>query len=247
MKDMDGHVRILIADNDSLYLDKLCRRFMENTTWTVLPAGNASHALEIIRLAVGDVDIALIDTVMPQGDGAEIMQRDDEYHGIEAAKIIGREFPDIRVFGMSVDVSEDGELFWNTRADGFFEKREFKAQGFKQALNKLNSALRNDELRGFRNNFDWNLKPVDRTPFAQPGNPKKPAQRPRVNTRMLEMLMKNPEAEGWSTQQWANYLGCAKSTVCGTAVWKKRLSPQHKVASADKAVSRRHNGRSVRD
>jgi hypothetical protein len=62
----------------------------------------------------------------------------------------------------------------------------------------------------------------DANPNAAPQTAAEPVSRPvktTVNARMIETLQKRPEANGWSAQQWAVHLGCAKSTVAGTSTW----------------------------
>lgn len=44
--------------------------------------------------------------------------------------------------------------------------------------------------------------------------------RQTVNTRMQTTLKRKPESRDWSARQWADHLGCAKSTVHDTSTWK---------------------------
>lgn len=45
------------------------------------------------------------------------------------------------------------------------------------------------------------------------------AHKPTVNARMFDMLSIKPESQGWSAQQWADHLGCGKSSVAESAAW----------------------------
>jgi len=45
-----------------------------------------------------------------------------------------------------------------------------------------------------------------------------------VNERMGAVLLKRPESREWSAQQWADCLGCRKSTVADTLQWKALLA-----------------------
>jgi len=53
--------------------------------------------------------------------------------------------------------------------------------------------------------------------YARKGNGPKAT----VNERMAGTIMKNPDAMGWNSTQWAKHLRCAKSSVVETATWKK--------------------------
>lgn len=46
-----------------------------------------------------------------------------------------------------------------------------------------------------------------------------------IEARMLKLFMDEPhEVASWSLRQWALALDCAESTVCGTGVWKNKLT-----------------------
>lgn len=49
-------------------------------------------------------------------------------------------------------------------------------------------------------------------------------KRVKVNDRMAAELLKNPDSCDWSTQQWADHLGCSKSTISVTPQFKALLS-----------------------
>jgi len=42
-----------------------------------------------------------------------------------------------------------------------------------------------------------------------------------VNVRMLDTILKNWNARGWTCTEWANYLKCGRSTVVETPTWKE--------------------------
>jgi hypothetical protein len=65
-------------------------------------------------------------------------------------------------------------------------------------------------------------------------------RRPRasVNARMLETMLSNHDARGWSCKQWATYLKCAKSSVVETKAWKE-LALLRDCARAERRNDRR--------
>ena len=69
-----------------------------------------------------------------------------------------------------------------------------------------------------------------------------PAKRKSVNARMLEIVQKNYEAQGWTSTKWAKELKCAKSSIVETKAWKtiKNFGDDLKVPrSNDRRQSRR--------
>ena len=64
-------------------------------------------------------------------------------------------------------------------------------------------------------------------------------RRTTVNDSMIAEMASNLEAvKGWTAQQWANRLGCGKSTVVETQTWKT-LSFVRQQAKAEKRNDRR--------
>ena len=62
---------------------------------------------------------------------------------------------------------------------------------------------------------------VDPADCRKAVNRLKKEKRLTANVRMMESLANNPKAvEGFTAEQWANYLGVAKSTIIGTVTWK---------------------------
>lgn len=82
---------------------------------------------------------------------------------------------------------------------------------------------------------------------SEEGDKKVDNPRPKatVNARMLELMQKDPKVKGWTCQEWAKKLGCARSTVHGTETWKM-LGQFRLEQKADRANDRRRNGKSIR-
>jgi len=51
-----------------------------------------------------------------------------------------------------------------------------------------------------------------------------------IRARMTTKLAQSPEALDWSCQQWADYLGCAKSTVGESKIWKEIIMTHREAA-----------------
>ncbi|MGV9713153.1 response regulator transcription factor [Gordonia sp. NPDC003424] len=64
-------MRILVADDDPVVAD-VVRRYLERDGMTVLLAGTGAAALSII--AATTVDLAILDVMMPDGDGISVCQ-----------------------------------------------------------------------------------------------------------------------------------------------------------------------------
>ncbi|MFW0797234.1 response regulator transcription factor [Gordonia sp. CPCC 205515] len=64
-------MRILVADDDPVVAD-VVRRYLERDGMTVLLAGTGAAALSIV--AEGAVDLAILDVMMPEGDGISVCQ-----------------------------------------------------------------------------------------------------------------------------------------------------------------------------
>ncbi len=50
--------------------------------------------------------------------------------------------------------------------------------------------------------------------------PKKKSKGRNINGAMLNMLLTNSDARGWSAREWAERLDCSHGTVTGTKAWK---------------------------
>jgi len=60
----------------------------------------------------------------------------------------------------------------------------------------------------------------------------------QVNARMLEEIMNNPNARGWTAAKWASHLKCAKSSVIDTPTWKA-LREHRETLRAERAKAKR--------
>lgn len=56
-------------------------------------------------------------------------------------------------------------------------------------------------------------------PKAKPG--KNNAPQASVNVRMMDAFQRDPKRGEWSARQWAEHLGCSKSTVHSQPIWKE--------------------------
>lgn len=68
------------------------------------------------------------------------------------------------------------------------------------------------------------LNSVVDTKLLPPDNPQadeEPNKKPSYNARMIDTLQSKPESLEWSTQNWADHLGCVKSTVHDQPAWKE--------------------------
>ena len=63
-------------------------------------------------------------------------------------------------------------------------------------------------------------------------------RRKNINARMLETIQSNPEALGWNTRQWAEYLKCSRPAVVDTKTWQD-LKMARERKRAEKARDRR--------
>jgi CheY-like chemotaxis protein len=78
--------RILVIDDEPFVLEALAR-VLGSTAVTVISASNADAGLTAMRES--PVDLAIIDVILPGMDG------------VEAIKIMRREFPDVRIIAIS--------------------------------------------------------------------------------------------------------------------------------------------------
>jgi hypothetical protein len=59
-----------------------------------------------------------------------------------------------------------------------------------------------------------------------------------INTRMIATIQRDETAMGWSCKQWAQHLGCAKSSVVETSTWQNLVMARER-AKAGRAMDRR--------
>jgi hypothetical protein len=57
-----------------------------------------------------------------------------------------------------------------------------------------------------------------------------------INAQILAKIHADPESVAWSAQQWAEHLGCTKSTVAETKAWKETLKVAKQIRIAEAAV-----------
>jgi len=69
---MPADARILVADDESSQR-RLLRAYLDKEGYAVVEADNGNDALAVIR--AGDVDVALVDVMMPGLDGFEVVRR----------------------------------------------------------------------------------------------------------------------------------------------------------------------------
>src|SRR5262249_10327443 len=92
-------------------------------------------------------------------------------------------------------------------------------------------------------------QPVPTTGSA-PNPPGEPADGPdrkgkRINEQMLGRLQREPESLYWSAQQWADALGCSKSTIAETHTWKTTIRAAKARERAEREMRQeRRQGRS---
>ncbi len=89
---------------------------------------------------------------------------------------------------------------------------------------------------------DHDDEPAEKEPVeaSTDGNGKTPREGKgkRINARMLEVIVENHEARGWTAQRWAEHFKCAKSTVIATTAWG-RLREYRKTLRAERAKAKR--------
>lgn len=84
-----------------------------------------------------------------------------------------------------------------------------------------------------------------KAPASVPATRKKAGRGKNVNACMAAALQDNPDARGWSAEDWAGRLGCAKSSVIGTKTWRL-IQSVRKMDAADAAGGRGRPGSSGR-
>ena len=73
---------------------------------------------------------------------------------------------------------------------------------------------------------------------ANKAKPRRATKGKAINAQMLKVLDQKPESRNWSAQQWADHLGCAKSTVGTCQVWKNTLATVRVIREVDRAEKR---------
>jgi hypothetical protein len=81
-----------------------------------------------------------------------------------------------------------------------------------------------------------------------PATPNQARKGKMINERMLARLQKEPESMLWSARQWADALGCSKSTIAETTTWKNTLQAiKAKERTEREMRQERHRGHSDDD
>lgn len=128
-------------------------------------------------------------------------------------------------------------------ADPLWTSNVFRASAL--AVDLLVAKLRPDTFNEFGSptgGAGAKLKPPAAGDNARkPDDPPRTSAAPKrsVNARMLEKIQTDlATCSGWTAQQWADYLGCVKSSVVATAAWKD-LAMGRERQRAEKAKAKR--------
>ena len=89
IRSLDGHETVLVVDDDDA-LRSLTARLLEQRGYTVVPAGDAAEALELLTTREGPVDLLLTDVVLS-----------GEAQGDDLARMVTSLRPDLPVLYMS--------------------------------------------------------------------------------------------------------------------------------------------------
>ena len=71
---MPDQVKILIIDDELIMRDG-CARILSQVGWTVITAENGHQGLDVIRRYPEEIDVVLLDLMMPGMSGMEILER----------------------------------------------------------------------------------------------------------------------------------------------------------------------------
>lgn len=72
-------------------------------------------------------------------------------------------------------------------------------------------------------------------PATKAGKPKVAT----INSRMLDVLQKEPESMDWTSKRWASKLGCSKGGVCQQPTWKEIIMVTRHSRRADREIDAR--------
>ncbi len=112
---------VLVAEDDAL-VRELSTRILLHSGYKVIVASNGDEAEDIVERRIEDVDIAVLDMVMPGKGGKEIFDR---------IKELKPELPVIFSTGYTTSVFDDGELDIN---DIIFLRKPFRKKEFLNAV-----------------------------------------------------------------------------------------------------------------
>jgi two-component system response regulator ResD len=100
---MSSGARVLVVD-DEYSLRRLLRTYLENEGFAVLEAENGLDALSLLRL--GNIDVALVDVMLPGLDGFEVVRRIRQQSTIPIILLTARGEETNRVVGLEVGADD---------------------------------------------------------------------------------------------------------------------------------------------
>ena len=100
---MISEARILVADDESAQR-RLLRAYLSKAGYTVVEADNGLDALALLR--VGDIDVALIDVMMPELDGFEVVRRIRSESAVPIILLTARGEETSRVAGLELGADD---------------------------------------------------------------------------------------------------------------------------------------------
>jgi DNA-binding response OmpR family regulator len=100
---MTAGARILVVD-DELGLRRLLRVHLENEGYTVVEADNGLDALSLLRQ--GEIDLALVDVMLPELDGFELVRRVRAESGVPIIMLSARGEETHRVAGLEIGADD---------------------------------------------------------------------------------------------------------------------------------------------
>jgi len=98
-----SEARILVADDESAQR-RLLRAYLSKAGYTVVEADNGLDALALLR--VGDIDVALIDVMMPELDGFEVVRRIRSESAVPIILLTARGEETSRVAGLELGADD---------------------------------------------------------------------------------------------------------------------------------------------
>jgi len=98
-----SEARILVADDESAQR-RLLRAYLSKAGYTVVEADNGLDALALLR--VGDIDVALVDVMMPELDGFEVVRRIRSESAVPIILLTARGEETSRVAGLELGADD---------------------------------------------------------------------------------------------------------------------------------------------
>ena len=176
-------IKVLLADDHKLIIDGI-QAFLEKEQ-DIEVVGEAHNGKEVLEaIATTPVDVAVLDISMPEMDG------------IETAKLLRKQYPNVRILIVSM-----------------YKKREFILRLMELGVNGY--ILKNksrEELVGaihnvYRGKHHFGLEVID----AIPSSPERPIEKARLTSREKEVLRLTGEAK--TAKEIASELNIAETTV----------------------------------